>query len=71
MKQLSKIAGGFSRRNLVAGAGTVGLLAASASLLRSPAGSPANDGPPASPATQAKGYRLTEHVKRYYHSTLI
>ena len=61
----------LSRRTLFAGAGTVGAIAAAASLL--PGAVQEN-----APQPQAKalpenggGYQLTEHVKRYYKSALI
>jgi len=60
-----------SRRTMFAGAGTLGALAAAASLLP---GRPE----PATPTPQAKapperggGYELTEHVKRYYQTTRV
>jgi hypothetical protein len=61
----------LSRRNLVAAGGTLGLFAAAARLLsreEQPAALPAQ---PSSASPQAKGYRLTDHVKRYYETTLI
>ena len=61
------------RRALLAGAGTVGALAAAATVLpvmqQSTAPLQSADAKPA-PDTSA-GYRLTEHVKRYYASTRI
>ena len=61
----------LSRRTLFAGAGTAGALAATASLLPGIA-------PQAAAPTELKpapdnggGYQLTEHVKRYYKSTLV
>lgn len=63
--------GKLSRRTIFAGAGTVGAVAAVASLM--PAAREA-----ALPAEQAKaapvrggGYSLTDHVKRYYKTTLV
>lgn len=61
----------LSRRHLFIGAGTVGAAAAAASLLpgalqeTSPA--PVAKEPPA----KGGGYHVTEHVKRYYQSTLV
>ena len=60
-----------SRRKLFVGAGTLGAIAATASLL-----------PPAVPVIEPKagvraapakggGYHLSEHVKRYYKTTLV
>ena len=61
----------LSRRALFAGAGTAGAVAATATLLPGLK-------PPADPAPQAKeppprggGYQLSEHVKRYYQTTLV
>jgi hypothetical protein len=62
------------RRTVLAGAGAVGALAAAASLL--PAARPAADAAQApsqdaaAPGASA-GYRLTEHVKRYYATARI
>lgn len=60
-----------SRRTLFAGAGTAGAVAAAASLLPGVARQ-------AEPVPQAKepparggGYHVTDHVKRYYQSTLV
>lgn len=57
----------LGRRKVFAGAGAAGALAAVATVLPSPA--------PTEPAAQAApqpaqggGYRLTEHIKRYYAS---
>ena len=62
----------LDRRTMLAGAGTVGALAAAAAVL--PAAQTALPQQPAAvqptPDTAA-GYRLTEHVKRYYASTRI
>jgi hypothetical protein len=63
----------LERRTVLAGAGTVGALAAVAAALP---GTPQPATPAASadakPAPDsATGYRLTEHVKRYYASTRI
>ena len=61
----------LSRRTLFAGAGTVGAAAAAATLLpgvlQGTAPAPALKEPPA----KGGGYQLTDHVKRYYKSTLI
>ena len=61
----------LSRRTLFAGAGTAGALSAAAVLLPSVL-------QPAAPAPSAKqppaaggGYHLSEHVKRYYQTTLV
>jgi hypothetical protein len=63
----------LDRRTVLAGAGTVGALAAAVVVL--PGGQQANadaQGADAKPLPDtAAGYRLTEHVKRYYASTRI
>lgn len=62
---------GLSRRTLVAGAGTVGFVAASASLLPNPADQAMVALLPPATRTVPKGYHLSEHVKRYYRTTLV
>ena len=62
----------LSRRTLFAGAGTIGAVAAAATLLpgavrEAPATPEASKAPP----ERGGGYALTEHVKRYYKTTLI
>ncbi len=61
----------LSRRQLFAGAGTAGAVAAAASLLpgavQQPVAAPETREPPA----RGGGYQLTDHVKRYYKSTLV
>ena len=61
----------LSRRTLFTGAGTAGALAAAATLLpgvvRETDEAPQAKEPPA----KGGGYRLTEHVKQYYRSTLV
>ena len=61
----------LSRRTLFAGAGTAGAVAAAATLLpqavQETAAIPELKEPPAN----GGGYQLTEHVKRYYKSTLV
>ena len=63
----------LSRRRVFAGAGTVGALAAAAAVLpaatKAPASTPAE--PAAEPPPQGGGYRLTEHVERYYRTTRV
>lgn len=63
----------LSRRTLFAGAGTVGAVAAAASLLPGVVRESAAPPEPASkePPARGGGYQLTEHVKRYYKSTLV
>jgi hypothetical protein len=58
----------LSRRTLFLGAGTIGAVAAVATMLPSvqqPAVPPEVKAPPES----GGGYQLTEHVKRYYQTT--
>lgn len=61
----------LSRRTLFAGAGTAGALAAAATLLPQAARQPerASEAKPA--PEKGGGYQLTEHVRRYYKTTLI
>jgi hypothetical protein len=63
----------LSRRTLFAGVGTAGAVAATVALLPRVAQQSENDAGPESKQAPEKGggYRLTEHVKRYYKSTLI
>ena len=60
-----------SRRKWFAGAGTLGAIAAASSFL--PSAGPAIEPSAASKASPAKGggYHLSEHVKRYYETTLV
>lgn len=60
-----------SRRKWFAGAGTVGVAAAAASLLPGvkPAPEPVVEAVPV--PQNGGGYRLSEHVKRYYKTTLV
>jgi len=68
---MSQSPGKLSRRTLFAGAGTVGAVATVASLMpvAQPVAADAQQ-PKAAPA-KGGGYQLTEHVKRYYQTTLI
>ena len=62
----------LGRRAVLAGVGTVGALTATVALL--PAAEPTNANPaaPLKPERDgAAGYRLTEHVKRYYQTTRV
>ena len=61
----------LSRRTLFAGAGTAGALTAAAVLL--PAAVKPNVPVPAAkePPAAGGGYHLSEHVKRYYQTTLV
>jgi hypothetical protein len=61
----------LNRRTLFAGAGTVGALAAAATLLpRVPEAESAAAVPRPAP-TKGGGYSLSDHVKQYYKTTLI
>jgi len=61
------------RRQLLAGAGTAGALAAAAALLpvaaRQPQASQPTDAKPA--ADPQDGYQLTQHVARYYETARV
>lgn len=62
----------LDRRVVLAGAGTVGALAAAAALLpgrQDPP--PLQDAVAEAPSTQSPGYRLTEHVQRYYRTARV
>ena len=60
-----------SRRKLFAGAGALGAIAATASLLPS-AGPMIEAKAPVKPApAKGGGYHLSEHIKRYYKTTLV
>lgn len=62
----------LSRRTLFAGASTAGAVAAVASLIPSVQQAVLPAGPQAKAAPlRGGGYALTEHVKRYYKTTLI
>ena len=68
---VSQLANSVSRRKLFAGASTLGVVAATASLLPS-VGSDIASRPPARTApAKGGGYTLSEHVKRYYKTTLV
>lgn len=62
----------LDRRTMLAGASTVGALAAVAVVLPAAQTAPPQQAAAVPPAPDtAGGYRLTEHVKRYYASTRI
>jgi len=66
----------LTRRHVVAGAGTVGALAAAAAALplASTPTAPAEKKTVAAakpPADPQDGYQLTDHVKRYYQTTKV
>ena len=70
-QNMSQPSSKLSRRTLFAGAGTLGAIAATASLLPS-IGSVPTPVPLAKVApARGGGYSLTEHVKRYYRTTLV
>lgn len=62
-----------SRRRLMAGAGTVGALAAAAAVLPSlvPQAPVAQASAQPPRDTDAGGYQLTDHVRRYYQTTRV
>ncbi|GMV47605.1 MAG: hypothetical protein AMXMBFR66_30030 [Pseudomonadota bacterium] len=60
----------LSRRALFAGAGGVGALAAAAALLPGAGATPPAPAAPAAAEGQ-EGYRLTEHVRRYYRTARV
>jgi len=62
-----------SRRRLFAGVGTAGALAATAAalpLVQAPEPAPAKE-PAAGSPSQGGGYRLSEHVQRYYQTAKV
>ena len=62
----------LSRRRVFAGAGTLGALAAATTVLpgvTKPDAAPAPSEPTAEPPHT--GYRLTEHIERYYRTTRV
>jgi hypothetical protein len=62
----------LSRRTLFAGVGTVGAVAATATLLPHTAmRQPESVAEPRPAPEKGGGYQLSEHVKRYYKTTLI
>lgn len=62
----------LSRRTLFAGVGTAGAVAAAATLLPRTVQQPSETVAEPKPAPEkGGGYQVTEHVKRYYKSTLI
>ena len=63
--------GQVSRRKLFAGAGTLGAIAATASLLPSAGPVIKPEAPVKAAPAKGGGYHLSEHVKRYYKTTLV
>ena len=68
---MSQPKGKLSRRTLFAGAGTAGAVAAAATLLPATLPKPASVPEIETPPPNGGGYRLTDHVRRYYKTTLI
>jgi hypothetical protein len=62
-----------NRRKLLGAAGTTGALAAAATVLATRQSEPdaAADAQPATAPKKGGGYRLTEHVMRYYQTTKV
>lgn len=60
-----------SRRRLFAGAGTVGALAAAATVLPLAREAAPVAEAPAAPKAPADGYQLSEHVLRYYQTARV
>ena len=76
MKQASQPASdqpALQRRKLLGAAGTTGALAAAATLLATRQDEPAAvaDTQPSAAPAKGGGYRLTEHVMRYYQTTKV
>jgi hypothetical protein len=62
----------MDRRTALAGAGTAGVLAAAVAVLPSTPSVAPTEAAGDRPATDAaSGYRLTEHIKRYYATARI
>lgn len=61
----------LSRRTLFAGASTVGALAAVAVVLPKGSGGAAPVAVKPPPPERGGGYHLSEHVKRYYKTTMV
>ena len=61
----------LSRRHLFAAAGTVGAVAAAASLVPGAVQEKVAQPQPKEPPERGGGYHLSEHVKRYYQTTLV
>lgn len=61
----------LNRRSLFAGAGTVGAVAAAATLLPSAPQADAQAAPELAKPERGGGYSLSAHVKQYYQTTRI
>jgi len=68
---MSKPKSKLSRRNLLAGAGTAGAVATAASLMPGAVQEPVAQPQAKDPPERGGGYHLSEHVKRYYQTTLV
>lgn len=63
----------LARRTMLAGAGTVGALAATAALLpgRQPAAPTPSEKVAEATSSPSTGYRVTEHVAQYYRTARV
>ena len=61
----------LSRRQLFAGAGTVGAVVAAANLLPGAVQESAPAPQAKQPPARGGGYQLSDHVKKYYKTTLV
>ena len=68
---MSQPVGKLSRRTLFAGAGTAGAIAAATAAMPRLTGQPVPAAEPKPAPGKGGGYQLSEHVKRYYKTTLI
>lgn len=65
----SSVPRGVDRRGLVVGAGVAAGAALAAAALNRGVQAPASEAAAATDAPAETGYRLTEHVRRYYETT--
>jgi hypothetical protein len=68
---MSQPVGKLSRRTLFAGVGTAGAIAAASTVVPRIAEEATRAAEPRTPPEKGGGYQLSEHVKRYYKTTLI
>jgi len=68
---MSELKRKLSRRHLFAAAGTVGTVAAVASLVPEVVQEPVSQPQAKDPPERGGGYHLSDHVKRYYQTTLV
>lgn len=68
---MNQLSNKLSRRTLFAGVGTVGALAATASLVPGVRPVEATPSVPKVMPEKGGGYTLSEHVKQYYKTTLV